>query len=282
METKKFPVVIKASGLAAGKGVIIAENKEQALMTIDRIIEKKEFGKAGETVVIEDFISGQEVSMLAFCDGYTIIPMIPARDHKPLLDGNKGPNTGGMGTFAPIPEFKEKWITRLQTELFDPMIKALKKEDIEYKGIIYAGLIISDNNFYVLEFNCRWGDPEAEVLLPLLKTDLVSLCFDTINGKLKQVEWKYECALTVIAASGGYPDKYETGKLITGDLAGTDDTIIFHCGTKKEHNQYFTTGGRVLAVTGIGKTLSQAREKSYTALKKINFDKMYYRTDIGK
>jgi phosphoribosylamine--glycine ligase len=282
METKKFPVVIKASGLAAGKGVIIAENKEQALMTIDRIIEKKEFGKAGETVVIEDFISGQEVSMLAFCDGYTIIPMIPARDHKPLLDGNKGPNTGGMGTYAPIPEFKEKWITRLQAELFDPMIKALKKEDIEYKGIIYAGLIIADNNFYVLEFNCRWGDPEAEVLLPLLKTDLVSLCYDTIDGKLKQVEWKDEFALTVIAASGGYPDKYETGKLITGDLKDTDDKMIFHCGTKKDNNKYFTAGGRVLAVTGIGKTLLQAREKSYTALKKINFDEMYYRTDIGK
>ncbi len=282
IETKKFPIVIKASGLAAGKGVIIAENKKQALMTIERIIEKKEFGKAGETIVIEDFISGQEVSMLAFCDGNTIIPMIPARDHKTLLDGNKGPNTGGMGSYAPIPEFKEKWITRLQAELFDPMIKALKKEDIEYKGIIYAGLIVADNNFYILEFNCRWGDPEAEVLLPLLKTDLISLCYDTIDGKLKQVEWKDEYALTVIAASGGYPDKYETGKLITGDLAGTDDTMIFHCGTKKEHNQYFTAGGRVLAVTGIGKTLSQAREKSYNALKNINFAQMYYRTDIGK
>jgi phosphoribosylamine---glycine ligase len=282
IETKKFPIVIKASGLAAGKGVIIVENKEQALMTIDRIIEKKEFGKAGETIVIEDFICGREVSMLAFCDGNTIIPMIPARDHKPLLDGNKGPNTGGMGSYTPIPEFKEKWITRLQAELFDPMIKALKKEDIEYKGIIYAGLIVADNNFYILEFNCRWGDPETEVLIPLLKTDLVSLCFDTIDGKLKQVEWKDEYALTVIAASGGYPDKYETGKLITGDLANNDNTMIFHCGTKKENNKYFTAGGRVLAVTGIGKTLSQAREKSYTALKNITFDKMYYRTDIGK
>ncbi len=282
IETRRFPIVIKASGLAAGKGVIIAQNQEQAFATIDRIIEKKEFGKAGGTIVIEDFISGQEVSMLAFSDGNTIIPMIPARDHKPLLDGNKGPNTGGMGTYAPIPELKDPWITRIQNEIFNPMTQALKKEDIEYKGIIYAGLIMSGDSFSILEFNCRWGDPEAEVLLPLLKSDLVSLCYDTIDGKLKQPEWKNEYALTVIAASGGYPEKYETGKQIIGNLGNTENTIVFHCGTKKEDNQYLTTGGRVLAITGLGKTLAQAKENSYSAIKKINFDKMYYRPDIGK
>lgn len=281
IKNKNFPIVIKVSGLAAGKGAIIVENKEQAFSTIDKILEKKEFGPAGDMVVIEDFISGQEVSMLAICDGNKIIPLIPARDHKPLLDGNKGPNTGGMGSYAPIAELSSEWLNRIQTKLFEPMMKAMKKESIEYKGVIYAGLILSDNNFYILEFNARWGDPEAEVLLPLLKTDLVSLCYDTINGKLQGVDWQDDYALTVIAASGGYPEKYETNKLITGDLNNREDLIIFHCGTKKENNNYFTAGGRVLAVTGIGKTLQIAREKAYNGLKNIRFDSMYFRTDIG-
>jgi len=282
VENKDFPLVIKASGLAAGKGVIIVKNKQEAFLTVDKILEKKEFGKAGEIIVIEEFIVGQEVSMLAVCDGNTIIPLVPARDHKPLLDGNKGPNTGGMGSYAPIPEVSKDWLIKIQTELFDPLLKALKKESIEYKGIIYAGLILSGDNFYILEFNCRWGDPEAEVIIPLLKTDMVTLCYDTIEGKLKKLDWKDEYTVTVIAASGGYPEKYETGKSITGNLDNQDNLIIFHCGTKKENNNYFTAGGRVLAVTGIGKTLAEAREKSYQALKNIGFDNIHYRTDIGK
>jgi phosphoribosylamine--glycine ligase len=281
LETKKFPIVIKASGLAAGKGVVIVNNKQEAVVTIDRIIEKKEFGKAGETIVIEDFIIGQEVSMLAICDGNTIIPLVPTRDHKPLLDGNKGPNTGGMGSFAPIPNLTSKWLKKFQDELFDPMIKALKNENIEYKGIIYAGLIISGDKFYILEFNCRWGDPEAEVIIPLLKTDMISLCYNTIAGKLKKLEWKDDYALTVVAASSGYPENYETEKLITGNLDNKEDLIILHCGTKKVNSNYYTIGGRVLAITGIGKSLLEAREKSYQTLKNIKFDGIYYRTDIG-
>jgi len=281
LNSKQFPVVIKASGLAAGKGAIIVNNKIDAFNIIERILDKKEFGQAGDTIVIEDFIAGQEVSMLAICDGNKIIPLIPARDHKPLLNGNKGPNTGGMGSYAPIPGLSSDWINNVQTKLFDPMLTALKKENIEYKGIIYAGLIMSNNNFYILEFNARWGDPETEVLLPLLKTDLVSLCYDTINGKLNTIEWQEKYALTVIAASKGYPEKYETSKLITGDLSNQEDSVIFHCATKKENDKFYTAGGRVLSVTGIGKTLQSAREKAYKRLENIKFDNIYYRTDIG-
>lgn len=279
---KTLPVVIKVDGLAAGKGAIIVNNKQEAFSTIENILDNKAFGAAGSTIVIEDFLTGQEVSMLALCDGNSIIPLIPARDHKPIFNDNQGPNTGGMGSYAPIPDLGNDFINRIQTKLFDPLLKALQKEQIEYKGIIYAGLMISDNDFYVIEFNCRWGDPEAEVLIPLLKTDMISLCFDIIEGKLKQLKWKNEYALTVIAASGGYPEKYETNKLITGDLIDTENTIIFHCGTKKENNNFYTAGGRVLSVTGIGKTLVRAQEHSYQAIRQIKFDNIYYRTDIGK
>ncbi len=281
LSAKSFPVVIKADGLAAGKGAIIAKNKDVAFATIERIMDKKEFGSAGDVVVIEDFLNGEEVSMLALCDGNSIIPMIPARDHKPILNGNQGPNTGGMGSYAPIPNLGADFINRVQTRLFNPMLKALQKENIEYKGVLYAGLMISGDDFYVVEFNCRWGDPEAEVLIPLLKTDMVSLCLDTIEGRLKQLEWKDEYALTVIAASGGYPEKYETNKIINGDLTDEESTIIFHCGTKRENDNFYTTGGRVLSVTGLGKTLAQAQAQAYQAIKQIKFDDIYYRTDIG-
>ncbi|MBS4016143.1 MAG: phosphoribosylamine--glycine ligase [Candidatus Latescibacteria bacterium] len=281
LSAKSFPIVIKADGLAAGKGAIIVHNKQEAHITIERILDKKEFGQSGNTIVIEDFLTGQEVSMLVLCDGNTIMPIIPARDHKPIFDGNQGPNTGGMGSYAPIPDLGNDFTSNIQTKLFDPMLRALKKENIEYKGVLYAGLMISGNDFNIVEFNCRWGDPEAEVLIPLLKTDMVSLCLDTIEGKLKQLEWQNKYALTVIAASDGYPQKYETNKLITGDLSDTEDTIIFHCGTKKENNNFYTTGGRVLSITGLGNSLVQARARSYKKIKQIQFDNIYYRTDIG-
>lgn len=279
---KKLPLVIKVDGLAGGKGAIVAKNRQEAESIIDRILDKKEFGPAGDKIVIEDYIYGQEVSMLAITDGDCILPLIPARDHKPLFNGNKGPNTGGMGSYAPVSELNQDWLNRFKTKLFAPLLTALKKEDIEYKGIIYAGLILSKEEFYILEFNCRWGDPEAEVILPLLKNDLVSLCFQTIEGTLTNLDWHKKFALTVIAASAGYPGNYEKGKLISGDLQSKEDVIIFHCGTKKDDNRYYTNGGRVLAVTGIGKTLSEAREKSYRALTNIKFDGIYYRTDIGE
>jgi phosphoribosylamine--glycine ligase len=187
-----------------------------------------------------------------------------------------------MGSYAPIPELSADWVNNVQAKLFDPMMKTLKKENIEYKGIIYAGLILSDNNFYILEFNARFGDPETEVLMPLLKTDLISLCFDTINGKIDKLEWKNEYALTVIAASKGYPEKYETSKLINGDLSNQDDSIIFHCATRKENDKFYTAGGRVLAVTAISETLQSAREKVYQRLENIKFDNIYYRADIGR
>ncbi|MEO0074671.1 MAG: phosphoribosylamine--glycine ligase [candidate division WOR-3 bacterium] len=282
LKTKSFPIVIKVDGLAAGKGAIICQNQAHAFETVERILEKKEFGPSGATIVIEDYLIGEEVSMLAFCDGNTIIPMLPARDHKPLLNDNQGPNTGGMGSYAPIPSLTQEFINNVQNKLFNPLLKALHKENIEYKGILYAGLMLTNNNFYVLEFNCRWGDPEAEVLLPLLKDDLIDLCYQTIDGELKTLNWHSQYALTVIAASGGYPDKYEINKLISGDLSDNEKTIIFHCGTKKENDQFYTAGGRVLAVTAIAESLSQAYTLAYQKLKNITFDNIYYRTDIGK
>lgn len=282
LQTKSFPIVIKVDGLAAGKGAIICPNQAHAFETVERILEKKEFGPSGATIVIEDYLVGEEVSMLAFCDGNTIIPMLPTRDHKPLLNDNQGPNTGGMGSYAPIPSLTQEFINNVQNKLFNPLLKALHKENIEYKGILYAGLMLANNNFYVLEFNCRWGDPEAEVLLPLLKDDLIDLCYQTIDGELKMLKWHSQYALTVIAASGGYPEKYETNKLISGDLSDDEKTIIFHCGTKKENNQFYTAGGRVLAVTAIAESLSQAHTLAYQKLKNITFDNIYYRTDIGK
>ncbi|MEO0131929.1 MAG: phosphoribosylamine--glycine ligase [candidate division WOR-3 bacterium] len=281
LQTKNFPVVIKVSGLAQGKGVFIVHDLNAATSVINDILEKGSFGTAGDTIVIEDFIKGKEVSLLTLCDGNKIISCIPARDHKPLYDGNVGPNTGGMGTYAPIPELTEEWSRKIERELLAPLISALQKENIEYRGVLYIGLIISDDKCYILEFNCRWGDPEAEVLLPLLKNDFIETCVEVIDGKLSNLSWQKRYALTVIMASGGYPGKYEVGKIIEGDLVEDKNTIIFHCGTKKINHNFYTNGGRVLAVTGLGDTLTEAREYAYQRVANIKFENMYYRKDIG-
>ncbi|MEO0084252.1 MAG: phosphoribosylamine--glycine ligase [candidate division WOR-3 bacterium] len=278
----QFPIVIKASGLAAGKGVVIVDNKQSALQTIEMHLEKKLFGSASEEIVIEEYISGEELSLLALCDGYKIVPLLPARDYKKLLDADHGPNTGGMGSFAPVAKIDQHWMEKFRNELFTPFIRGLKSEGIEYKGIIYFGLILTNEKFYILEFNCRWGDPEAEVIIPLLKTDILSICYQTIDENIEELDWLNKFALTVIAASGGYPNEYQVGKLISGNLANTDDVIIFHCGTKKENNNYYTNGGRVLAITGIGDSLSSARTKAYQRIQDIYFDNIYYRKDIGQ
>ncbi|MCX7757130.1 MAG: phosphoribosylamine--glycine ligase [candidate division WOR-3 bacterium] len=281
LETKEFPVVIKVSGLAQGKGVFIVQSLNEAHSIVKKILENRIFGEEGNTIVIEDFIEGKEISLLTLCDGEKIIPCIPARDHKPLYDGNKGPNTGGMGTYAPVPELDEKWTEKIENELLTPLLEALKKENIEYHGVLYIGLMIKEDKPYILEFNCRWGDPEAEVLLPLLKNDLVEICINVIEGHLSILEWKKLYALTVIMASGGYPGKYETGKIIKGNLADNDNTLIFHCGTKRIDHSFYTSGGRVLAITGIGATLAEARKYAYQRVSEINFENMYYRNDIG-
>lgn len=283
VKTKGSPIVVKASGLAAGKGAIVCHNQEEAFSAIERALVQKEFGKAGETIVIESFLIGEEASIIALTDGKTIKPLIPSQDHKPLLDGDKGPNTGGMGAYAPAPVVNEKLAEKIKQKIFLPLLMALQKEGIEYCGVIYAGIMITEEKPYVLEFNCRFGDPETQAILPLLKSSLTEIIFATINNQLENIEfeWREDYALCVIAASAGYPGKYEKGKEITGALNNQDDIIIFHAGTKKKEGKLYTAGGRVLGVTGIGKTLIQAKTKAYQALNKIRFDGIYYRTDIG-
>lgn len=283
IEAKRTPIVIKASGLAAGKGAMVCQTKADAFTAIERSLVQKEFGKAGEHIVIEEFLTGEEVSIIAITDGKTIIPLISSQDHKALLDGDKGPNTGGMGAYAPAPLINEKLEKEIQFKIFNPLLAALQKEGIEYCGVIYAGIIITPQGPYVLEFNCRFGDPETQPILALLKSDLAEVMFAAINGKLADVEleWSKNYALCVVAASASYPGKYEKGKEITGDLQNRDDVIIFHAGTEKRNGKLYTAGGRVLGVTGIGANLLQAKEKAYQALKRIDFDGIYYRTDIG-
>jgi phosphoribosylamine--glycine ligase len=283
VEAKGVPIVVKASGLAAGKGAIVCPTKEEAFNAIERTLVHKEFGKAGETIVIEEFLNGEEASIIALTDGKTIKTLIPSQDHKPLLDGDKGPNTGGMGAYAPAPLVNRKLAQAIEQKIFNPLLVALQKEGIEYCGVIYAGIMITEDRPYVLEFNCRFGDPETQAILPLFESDLTEVILATINGKLVDfnLKWRKDFALCVVAASAGYPGKYEKGKPITIDLPNQDDIIIFHAGTELRDGKLYTAGGRVLGITGIGQTLSQAKARAYQALSQIKFDGIYYRTDIG-
>jgi len=283
VETKAGRVVIKASGLAAGKGAMVCPTKDEAFAAIEKALVQKEFGKAGETIVIEQFLEGEEASIIAITDGNTIVPLIPSQDHKPLLNDDEGPNTGGMGAYAPAPLITKELAKEIQTKIFNRLLVALQKQSIEYCGVIYAGIIITDSGPYVLEFNCRFGDPETQPVLPLLKSDSAEVMLSTIAGKLAQInlKWSTDYALCVVAASAGYPGKYEKGKEITGNLRNREDVLIFHAGTEKREGKLYTAGGRVLGVTGIGSTLSQAKQKAYQALEQIKFEGLYYRTDIG-
>jgi len=283
VEATGTPIVIKASGLAAGKGAIVCLTKENAFAAIERALVQKEFGKAGETIVIEQFLKGEEASIIALTDGKTIKTLISSQDHKALFDNDDGPNTGGMGAYAPAPLVTKELDKEIHSKIFNPLLTALQKEGIEYCGVIYAGIIVTEQGPYVLEFNCRFGDPETQVILPLLKSDLTEIILAAINGKLKDIDliWRDDYALCVVAASGGYPGKYEKGKEITSDLLNRNDIAIFHAGTEKRNGKIYTTGGRVLGITGIGKTLSKAKEKAYQALQQIKFDGIHYRTDIG-
>lgn len=283
IEAQETPIVIKASGLAAGKGAMVCQTKDDAFIAIERALVKKEFGKAGITIVIEEYLTGEEASIIAITDGKTIKPLISSQDHKALLNSDKGPNTGGMGAYAPASIVNQALEKEIHQKIFNPLLKGLQKEGIEYCGVIYAGIIITEKGPYVLEFNCRFGDPETQVILPLLETNLAETMFATINGKLADIElkWRKDYALCVVAASNGYPGKYEKGKEITGNLYNRDDIIIFHAGTEKRDGKLYTAGGRVLGVTGIGSTLSLAKKKAYQALSEIKFDGIYFRTDIG-
>jgi phosphoribosylamine--glycine ligase len=280
------PIVVKADGLAAGKGVTVATTVTEAETAIDAIFQGQ-FGSAGEFVVIEECLVGQEVSVLALTDGITIRPLLPAQDHKRIGEGDTGENTGGMGAYAPAPIATPAIMARVQTEVLERAIAALKSKGIDYRGVLYAGLMISpDGDLKVLEFNCRFGDPETQVILPLLATpleELILACIQQRLGELPPIAWHEAAAATVVAASGGYPGDYEKGKVITGiEEAEAAGVTVFHAGTKlNQQQQIVTDGGRVLNVTAIGDNFDQALATAYKGLQSIQFSGMYYRRDIG-
>lgn len=279
----KYPIVVKADGLALGKGVLICENFEQAKQAVSDIMLDKKFGNAGARVVIEEFMTGPEVSVLTFCDGNTIVPMLPAQDHKRAYDNDEGLNTGGMGTFAPTLKFTNEMQEYAQKEIFEKTVQALNSEGRTFKGIIFFGLMLTDDGVKVLEYNARLGDPETQSVFMLLKTDLLDILDASIDGTLDRMslDWKEESAVCVVMASGGYPGKYENGKLIEGIACADEDVVVFHAGTKVQDGKYYTNGGRVLGVSATGKDIADARKKAYANVKKIKFEDAQYRTDIG-
>lgn len=281
-----FPTVIKADGLALGKGVIIAQNMEEATDAVHSIMEDKIFGESGANVVIEEFLTGPEVSVLCFTDGKTIKPMVSSMDHKRALDGDKGLNTGGMGTVSPNPYYTAEVAEECMKTIFRPTIDAMVKENRKFKGCLYFGLMVTPNGVKVIEYNCRFGDPETQVVLPVLDTDIVDIMEAIYDEKLDEIDikWKDEACACVVMASGGYPKKYATGLEISGlDNSGqVENAFVYHAGTKFEDGKFLTAGGRVLGVTATGKNLEKALEKAYEAVGKINFENAHYRKDIGK
>ena len=282
----RIPVVIKADGLALGKGVIIAETREDAVEGIHTIMEERKFGASGDTVVIEEFLEGPEVSVLSFTDGKTVRPMVSSMDHKRALDGDKGLNTGGMGTIAPNPYYTPEMADRCMREIFLPTMAAMNAEKRTFKGCLYFGLMLTKNGPKVIEYNCRFGDPETQVVLPLLKTDLLTIFKAVRDERLADVKVEFSdgAAACVILASGGYPQKYQTGFEIHGlDAMGQAPGVtVYHAGTRLEDGKFFTSGGRVLGVTAVGSDLSEALARSYAAAEKIVFEGVHYRKDIGK
>ncbi|WP_311650065.1 phosphoribosylamine--glycine ligase [Selenomonas artemidis] len=278
------PIVIKADGLAAGKGVVVAMTEREALDAIDRIMEDGSFGTAGNSVVIEEFMEGEEASLLAFTDGKVIRPMISAQDHKRAFDGDKGPNTGGMGTYAPAPVMTPEMTARAVEEILKPTIEAMAKEGRPYHGCLYAGLMITSEGPKVVEFNARFGDPETQVVLPLLDGNLAEIMCACCEGRLADVPiaWKDGAAVCVVLAAGGYPGQYEKGHEIHG-IADAEDmgALVFHAGTAERKGKIVTNGGRVLGVVGRGADISSAVRTAYAAAEKISFEGMYYRKDIA-
>ncbi len=276
--------VIKASGLAAGKGVILPESMQAAHDTLHAIMAKKEFGAAGDQVLIEERLEGPEVSVLAFCDGASIALMPPAQDHKRLLDNDEGPNTGGMGAFAPAPLAKDEFLQMAVDEVLMPTVNGLAAEGSPYVGVLYAGLMLTANGPKVLEFNCRFGDPETQVILPLLKSDLLDVMLACVDGRLAEypLEWSDGAAAAVVAASAGYPGKYVQGMPISGiEATEAMGCVVYQAGTAMNDSQLMTAGGRVLAVTGVGDDLRSAIAKTYAGMEKISFQGMQFRSDIG-
>lgn len=281
-----FPIVIKADGLALGKGVIIAKDFDEAKDAVNSIMEDKKFGESGNHIVIEEFLTGPEVSVLAFTDGKCVKPMVSSKDHKRAYNNDEGPNTGGMGTVSPNPYYSDEIAQTCMDTIFIPTINAMNQEGRPFKGCLYFGLMLTPNGPKVIEYNARFGDPEAQVVLPRLDTDLVDICDAVIDEKLSDldIKWKDGAAACVVIASGGYPVAYEKGKKITGldEKGQVDGAIVYHAGTKFENGKFLTNGGRVLGVTAVADNLDNALAKAYEAVSKIKFDDMHFRKDIGK
>ena len=281
----KFPVVIKADGLALGKGVIIASNRTEAKATITAMMTEARFGEAGRRIVIEEFLRGTECSLHALVDGENYRLFESARDHKRAFDGDEGPNTGGMGAFSPANNWNAQLQAGVEAKIMRPLLDGLRKEGVVYRGLLYPGLMITGDGPRVLEFNCRFGDPETQALLPRMKSDLVPLLEATIDGKIDSltIQWDEGASVTVVLASAGYPGKYETGKKISGlaEAAELDGVQVFHAGTKTASGDVVTAGGRVLAVTALGQTIKAARERAYQAVSRIHFEGCHYRRDIA-
>lgn len=286
LKGKDYPLVVKADGLAGGKGVVVAETFAEATSAVHACFVSQKFGPSGNVVLIEEFLSGQEVSLLAYCDGNTVLPMVPAQDYKRVYDGDRGPNTGGMGCYSPVPVVNSELFQEIVSNIIEPVIKALKAKGIDYRGVLYTGIILTDEGPKVLEFNARFGDPETQVILPLFESDLLEIMLSVTEKNLAdhQLKWSDKKCVSVVLASAGYPERPQTGKDINGiDRAvEMDDVFVFHAGTVRINNRLVTSGGRVLNVSALGDTFDQARELAYEACSLINFEGMHYRHDIGK
>lgn len=283
IENLSFPIVIKADGLALGKGVVIAQDLEEAKKTIVDFMSNKTLGDAGNSIIIEEYLEGPEISLLAFTDGVTTIPMVSSQDYKKIYDGDKGPNTGGMGVLSPSANYSNEISEIVENDFLFPTVDGLREEGRLFKGIIYLGLIITDEGPKLLEYNARFGDPETQAILPRLKSDLLAIFEAIIEDRLCEIEidWDERSSHCVVIASGGYPGEYEKGQLISGLEDISNNVKLFHAGTIKKDNKFYTNGGRVLAITSIADNIKKAKEITYDEIEKINFKKMYYRKDIG-
>jgi phosphoribosylamine--glycine ligase len=284
LRESRFPIVIKADGLALGKGVIVAKSEEEAKAAVESMLSGGRFGEAGRRILLEECLAGSECSLHALVDGANFQMLASARDHKRAFDGDAGPNTGGMGAFSPANNFRAEDQADFEGNVMRPLLDGLREAGVRFRGLLFPGLMMTEKGAQVLEFNCRFGDPETQVILPRLKSDLAPLLEATVDGSLDRVkiEWDDRAAVTVVMASGGYPDKYETGKRITGlEAAASAEVQVFHAGTRRENGNIVTSGGRVLAVTALGETVAMARERAYQAVGQIHFEGCHFRQDIA-
>jgi phosphoribosylamine--glycine ligase len=286
IQKRGAPIVVKADGLAAGKGVMVCNTVEEAIQSVNKIMAEKIFGEAGNRIIIEEYLVGEEASYIAFTDGKTILPMASSQDHKSIFDGDQGPNTGGMGAYSPAPVVTDEVHEKIIEKILRPIIYGLGEEGRTYKGVLYAGLMIHDGHPKVLEFNARFGDPETQPVLMRMKGDIIPILEACMKGTLSQhrIEWDSRPSVCVVMASKGYPGDYEKGKMIRGlkEISQMEDVFVFHAGTTIKDGEMVTNGGRVLGVTGLGEDIPRAIEKTYQAVKKISWDGAHYRTDIGQ